>query len=163
MNPKRTSTQVFYVVVAVALLLWFNYSNKKIEKAPAQVAYEEWLMETLPKLQNPKINDAPVPKVTVTLSSQEKGLNWNLAYDPNTNPEKVVRLLEMFRETDLLSMRSKNQPDLTLTVNAGERIFSANFSVNDLDGNSKAQAMFKLFELYTQSPKQELTQRIEQQ
>lgn len=148
MNPKQFSTKLGYTVVASILLGIFAFTHISHEQSPAQSAYENWLNGFLPKLQNPKINNESPPPIALSLSSQSLGIQWNMKLEPDKNTEKVTRLLEMFKESKLLEVQSSVAPDMTLEVNDGSNRFAAAFSPKDIEENSQAQSMLKLFQIY---------------
>jgi|GEM_PF-5802055 len=173
MNLDKPSAKIVLLGLIVLVLILFSYTLPA-PRSPLQQSFDEWLKqeETLlndmashPEAQNAANFESAGQKLTVSLqvAPQPPDLVKNIELTLSAEPRQaanILRLLELMREADIFSIgeragvKATDRPRVSLNVSHASGTFTAHFEEADIRENVPAQLLLKLFNEYSQQPRE---------
>lgn len=143
----RTVARIVVVVVAAIIFILFNASFRS-ERAPLQNDFDSWLQSTKKTIAT-SIETAPPIVVALRSERPEFAADWSMSLAAGTDPERLMRLLDLAREANIFSKAtSREEKPLRLSVTDGSREFVATLSPSDITNDVATGNLIRLFQLY---------------
>ncbi len=147
------SPKIAAILVTVLLLVVFNLTRRPLESEKTR-GYDAWLkgVEEMAKIAGS--DPAATPEITISLSSRadDASLNWKFSTikgsEYQENNDRVLRLLELIRTSQVLEGSRSPGAELHLTVTEKEKTFVAYFERSDAARNVSLGNFLKLFQIY---------------
>ena len=152
-NPKNIKIKIIGLLLGIIFLALFFYGQKPDLKSEEQKQFE-YFVSAIESIDRSSIETNPsFPQIKLSLNLIQPGVSLALASKEERSDsinKKILRLIQMAKESEIFSAPNSSAPDLKITIATESLIFDRSIRYKDIQNNTAAQSMIKLFQMYAQ-------------